>query len=95
MVSTYKSILVWPKEVSLGWHESAENKSEDSHGTATGAKAVCRTLIWEGFGCDREIFPIEARVECNGKVLFQWKKGEGFLIDEITDDSRFPKLRFG
>lgn len=66
--------MVWPKEVCLGWHESVENKSEDTHYSEEAAQSVCMRLILEGFGCNRQIFPIDARVEVDGVVVWDWKE---------------------
>lgn len=70
---TIKSVLIWPEEICLGWHSSTENKSEDTHHSQSAAEAVCMTLIRKGFGCDGKVFPLNARVEINGKVVWQWK----------------------
>ena len=81
-----KSVLVWPREIHLGWSESAENKSEDTNHSEYAAKCICQTLIRKGFGCDGKVYPEEARVEVDGVVKFQWKKGEGYLIDEVVEE---------
>jgi hypothetical protein len=56
----HKSIVVWPDTVSIG---NAENSSEDTHGSAGAARAVCRGIMREGLGGMREIFPLSVRVE--------------------------------
>lgn len=95
-----KSILVWPRTVNLGWSEDSENKSEDTHHSASAARAVCRTLMRDGFGCDRQIFPTEARVEVDGVVVFRWTNIEGYLIDNVESQpfslytSSLPKFTF-
>jgi hypothetical protein len=86
-----KSILVWPKHINLGWHESVENKSEDTHHSEYAAKAVCQTLIREGFGCDGEDYPVEARVEVDGVVKFRYTKEGGYLIDDIKQVERYSR----
>jgi len=90
-----KSILVWPREVRLGWHESCENKSEDTNHSEYAAKRVCQDLIHEGLGCDGLHYPIEARVEVDGVVKFQWKKDEGYLIDEIDEETITSRYLIG
>jgi hypothetical protein len=70
---TIKSILVWPREVCLGWSEDCENKSEDTHHSQQAAEAVCLTLISKGLGCDGKHFPVDARVEVDGVVTWDWK----------------------
>ena len=82
-----KSILVWPKEIRLGWHESSENKSEDINHSEYSAKRICETLIRKGFGCDGYIFPEEARVEVDGVIKFQWREDKGYIIDDIEEES--------
>lgn len=82
-----KSILVWPREIRLGWSESSENKSEDTHYSEYAAKCICQTLIRQGFGCDHRVYPEEARVEVDGVVKFRYKKGEGYLIDDIEEET--------
>jgi hypothetical protein len=86
-----KSILVWPREIRLGWSESSENKSEDTHHSEYAAKCVYQSLIHEGFGCDRKDFPVEARVEVDGVVKFRYTEEDGYLIDEIKLIERYPR----
>jgi hypothetical protein len=83
-----KSILVWPREINLGWADCCENKSTDTHHSESAAKAVCQALIREGFGCNRQQFPTEARVEVDGKIVFHWTKEEGYIIDEVKQQDR-------
>ena len=70
---TIKSVLIWPREVFLGWSEDCENKSEDTHHSQEAAESVCLKLIREGLGCNREVFPLNARVEIDGEVVWTWK----------------------
>ena len=81
-----ESILVWPREICLGWSDDSENKSTDTHHNESAAKSVCQTLIHKGFGCDRKVFPTEARVEVDGKVVYRWTNADGYVIDEIKSD---------
>lgn len=61
MATIFKSVAKWPHpEVTLG---NADNTSEDTHGTRGAAEAVCERLERFGFGGDRQIFPLETRVE--------------------------------
>lgn len=83
-----ESILVWPRSISLGWADSCENKSTDTHHSESAARAVCLTLIREGLGCEGKIFPEEARVEVDGKVVFRWTNKEGYLVNDITVDMK-------
>lgn len=85
MKSKIESILVWPRSVCLGWADECENKSTDTHHSESAARAVCRTLIAEGFGCNYEIFPVEARVEVNGEVVYRWTESEGETINTIKE----------
>ena len=71
---TIKSILVWPREVCLGWSDESENKSEDTHHSQSAAEAVCLMLIRKGFGCNGQIYPVDARVEVDGVVTWNWKE---------------------
>jgi len=87
-----KSILVWPKSVSLGWSEDSENKSEDNNHSPYAAKCVCETLIREGFGCNEQVFPEGARVEVDGVKVFEWSISEGVILDDVIDESRFRIL---
>lgn len=90
-----QSVLVWPKHSDggpcLGWSEDCENSSEDTHHSPSAAKSVCETLIFEGFGCDRQIFPIEARVEIDGKAVWRWTKEKGWRDVECEDPSIFEE----
>lgn len=83
-----ESILVWPKSVNLGWADTCENKSTDTHHSESAAKSVCQTLIRQGFGCDGRVFPEEARVEVDGKVVFRWTREEGTIIDDVIVDKK-------
>ena len=89
-----KSILVWPRSVNLGWSDCSENKSEDTHHSASAARSICRTLMRDGFGCNRQIFPVEARVEVDGVVVFRWTNSQGYLIDKVDTlhTAIMPKL---
>lgn len=59
-MTQYKSIAVWPKEVSCG---NERNESDDTHATKEQAEAVCRGLMREGLGGERKIFPVSVRIE--------------------------------
>ena len=81
-----ESILVWPREIRLGWSDDSENKSTDTHHSESAARSICQTLICQGFGCDGNIFPTEARVEVDGKIVFRWTNADGYVIDEVKND---------
>ena len=51
----WKSVVVWPKEVSTG---NTDNISTDIHITEDQAKQVCDAIQKEGLGGERLIFPI-------------------------------------
>lgn len=70
-----KSIVVWPKEIHLGWHESCENKSDDSHHSVESAVAVCEILQCKGFGCEGKFYPESSRVEVDGEIVWTNEKG--------------------
>lgn len=59
-MKVYKSNAQWPVEVYKGVY--GDGISTDSHGTEGEAKAVCRRLESEGFGGDKEVFPIKTWV---------------------------------
>jgi hypothetical protein len=42
-----------------------------------------------------EHHPVEARVEVDGVVKFQWKKDEGYLIDEIDKETITSRYLIG
>lgn len=78
-----KSVLVWPDRKDggpcLGWADGCENKSDDTHHSATAARSICETLLLEGFGCDGHIngiYALEARVEIDGEVVWRCKRRE-------------------
>lgn len=53
---TYISHAKWPRGVvNLG---NTENESTDTHGSREQAEVVCRLLEQNGFGGDRQIYPI-------------------------------------
>jgi hypothetical protein len=56
----WKSIAWWPDTVSL---LNEENTSEDKHHSEEAADAVCRALLREGLGGERQIFPLRTKVE--------------------------------
>lgn len=56
----WKSIALWPDEVSTG---QIPNISEDTHQTKGAAQHVCKMLRLKGLGGDGKIFPIETKVE--------------------------------
>lgn len=71
---TIKSIITWPREVCLGWSESSENVSTDTHYSVDHATAVCRKIWRGGLGLDGEVFPLAARVEVDGEKVWEWKR---------------------
>ncbi len=78
MSKTYKSILFWPKEVSLG---SSDNSSEDTHIDEAGAISVCKTLIEEGLGCNRQHYPVKAIAKSDDDIIFEWNNEDGFITE--------------
>ena len=58
----YKSIALWPANEKL-YLSSVNNQTEDTHDTESQAKCVCWRLEKDGFGGDRQIFPIKTWVE--------------------------------
>jgi hypothetical protein len=58
------SVAYWPKDkVNLF---DPQNRSTDSHHSEDYAKAICERLWRDGFGGDRQIFPIKVAVEVDG-----------------------------
>ena len=55
----YKSCALWPK----GCADAIGNYSEDTHETREAAEAVRDMLKRDGFGGDRQNFPIKAWIE--------------------------------
>ena len=56
----YRSVVLWPDEVSTG---KIPNESTDEHRSREAAEYVCKRLEREGLGLRGEIFPIRTRVE--------------------------------
>ncbi len=60
MKRTYRSVIIWPKEVSCG---NQNNSSTDEHYSKGQAEAVVRGIFREGLGGEGKIFPIFGYVE--------------------------------
>lgn len=58
----YRSIAVWPDTIKVG-NVAGKNESDDIHDTEEQAAAVCKMLERDGYGGDREVFPLSTRVE--------------------------------
>ena len=58
---SWQSCAEWPESVYTGF--DGTHVSKDGHDTEDAAKGVCRLLEREGFGGDREHFPIRTWVE--------------------------------
>ena len=56
----YRSIVIWPDEVSTG---KVPNESTDIHSTLEQAEAVCRAIKRDGLGGEGNVFPLSTRVE--------------------------------
>lgn len=56
----YKSIVVWPDEVSTG---KIPNESTDNHRNRRAAEFVCRKIKEVGLGGEGKVFPISTRIE--------------------------------
>ncbi len=60
MDKKYKSFAQWPAGT-LGGYDN--DVSSDEHYTEDEADNICLRLLYEGFGGDRQIFPIKTWVE--------------------------------
>ena len=56
----YRSIVLWPDEVSTG---KTPNESRDTHPSREAAEIVCRRIEREGLGGEGKVFPLSTRVE--------------------------------
>lgn len=57
----FKSVAKWPDGVGINLGNTS-NTSEDIHGDRASAQAVCDMLVRNGFGGDRQIFPVWVQV---------------------------------
>ena len=60
--TAWRSIAVWPDTINVG-NVVGKNESDDTHDSEEAAQAVCDLLEREGFGGNRETFPVSTRVE--------------------------------
>lgn len=76
----WRSIAVWPESIRVG-NVTGKNESDDTHDSFEAAAAVCHLLETQGFGGQRQVFPLETYVEptecpscggdwCKGMVLY-------------------------
>ena len=92
---SWKSFALWPSEVYT--NKYGEHISEDTHATESQALAVSSMLACDGFGGDKQHFPISTWVEEVQELPASAKKLSKFIQDEYIDnpDMDSPNLRAG
>ena len=82
--SFFRSYALWPEEAKL----CCENPTKDDHASRQSAEGVCSLLLQNGFGGNRQIFPVKVWVE-----EFTEEDLENEIFNKNISDIEYAALR--